>query len=117
MSSSVKGREIQLTRGDTLQVLVTITKDGEEYTPQDGDSVRFALKHEKLNAKRTDYKDEEPLIIKDIPIDTMILELEPEDTKDLDFGTYVYDIEITFEDGVVDTFIPAARLNLTEEVH
>lgn len=117
MSSSIKGREIQLTRGDTLQVLVTIIKDGEEYSPQEGDSVRFALKHEKLNSKRTDYTDDDPLIIKDIPIDTMILELKPEDTKELDFGTYVYDIEITFDDGVVDTFIPATRFKLTEEVY
>lgn len=118
MSSSVNDKnEVQLTRGDTLQLQVTIRQDGAEYTPQEGDVVRFALKHEKLNAKRTDYKDVEPCVVKDIPIATMILELKPEDTKDLEFGNYVYDLEITFSDGVVDTFIPSTRFKLTEEVH
>jgi uncharacterized membrane protein YkoI len=47
----------------------------------------------------------------------MILELEPSDTKILDFGSYVYDIEITFKDGTVDTFITEANFKITPEVH
>lgn len=43
----------------------------------------------------------------------MILELEPSDTKTFDFGTYVYDIQITFSDGTVDTFITEASLKIT----
>jgi hypothetical protein len=47
----------------------------------------------------------------------MILELDPEDTKPLPFGSYTYDIEITFANGIVDTFICEARFILTPEVH
>ena len=54
--------------------------------------------------------------MKDIPSDTMLLVLEPEDTKTLPFGKYVYDIQITYADGKVDTFITKGRLRLTEEV-
>ena len=61
--------------------------------------------------------DETPLLIKEIPIDTMILTLNPEDTKHLPFGKYVYDIELTKATGEVDTFITKAILKLTEEVH
>lgn len=117
MSSSIKGKSITLTRGDTLRLLVSMSKDGEPYIPTEGDKVRFALKHKDMKADKSDYKDVDPLILKDIPIDSMILTLDPEDTKSLGFGKYVYDIEITFSDGTVDTFITAAPFNLTEEVH
>jgi uncharacterized membrane protein YkoI len=46
----------------------------------------------------------------------MILTIEPEDTQDLDFGTYVYDIQITLADGTVDTFIADAKFNIGVEV-
>lgn len=79
------------------------------YIPMNGDRIRFAMKN--------DYNDETPLLIKEIPIDTMILTLNPEDTKHLPFGKYVYDIELTKATGEVDTFITKAILKLTEEVH
>ena len=117
MSSIIKKNSITLTRGDTLRVKVTIEKDGIEYLPVLGDSVRFALKHPTKTPDGGEYTDKDPLILKSIPIDTMILTLDPEDTKELLFGQYVYDLEITFEDGTVDTFITAAPFRLTEEVH
>ena len=117
MSCKIEGTTITMTRGDTLKTLVTMALRGEPYTPSAEESVRFALKHPQLNSKRTDFKDTAPLILKQIPTDTMILELTPQDTKKLDFGTYVYDIQITFADGCVDTFITEAKLVLTPEVH
>lgn len=116
MSSKISGTSITLTRGDTLKVLINIFKDDQPYTPVVGDVVRFALKHNVMNSKQTEYKDAQPLILKEIPIDTMILQLEPEDTKPLGFGIYVYDIQITFVDGTVDTFITEAPFKLTPEV-
>ena len=117
MSSIIKGTSITLTRGDTLRTRVVIILDGQEYTPVAGDSVRFALKHTTMTPKKTAYKDTQPLLIKPIPIDTMILQLEPQDTKPFDFDTYVYDIQITFADGTVCTFITQAVFKLTPEVH
>ena len=117
MSSSISKTSIKLTRGDTLRLKINITLNEEQYTPVTGDSIRFALKRPLLNAKKTDFKDTEPLILKSVPINTMILELEPEDTKSLDFGTYVYDLEITFADGRVDTFITEAKFEITPQVY
>lgn len=113
---SIDGDHITLTRGDTFFALVSILRDDEPYTPQTGDSVRFALK-QNLNARGTEFRERDPLILKDIPIDTMILRIDPEDTKPLGFGQYRYDIEITFANGIVDTFITDARFDLTPEVH
>lgn len=116
MSYNINGTTINLTRGDTLLVQLAITKNGEEYTPLPGDSIRFALKNNKFNATKTDYEDEHPLISKVIPANTLILRLDPEDTKSLNFGEYVYDIQITFADGIVDTFITNAKFKITPEV-
>lgn len=80
-------------------------QDDTIYTPAEGDSIRFALKRSQLTHDKTRYLDKEPLVLKDIPIDTMILQLDPWDTSSLDFGKYDYNIEITMADGKVDTFI------------
>ena len=46
----------------------------------------------------------------------MLLQLTPDDTKSLEFGTYVYDIQITYSNGDVNTFLDKGTLKLTEEV-
>ena len=109
----VKGTTVKHTRGDTANLKVTILRklpsgEKEPYTPEEGDVVRFALSDH--------YDDDNPLIKKDIPIDTLILHLDPEDTESLEFGDYVYDIQLTTSDGDVDTFIDRAQWELTEEV-
>lgn len=88
MSYSITGTTITLTRGDTFEALVSATKkDGTPYIPVEGDVIRFAM-----------------------------LMLEPSDTADLNFGKYVYDIQLTKANGKVDTFITKATLKLSEEV-
>lgn len=111
----VKKNRITMTRGDTLRVKIGITVNGIEYMPQLGDSIRFAMKHNVFNKTKTDYAEEKPLVTKEIPYDTLILQLDPEDTKWLGFGNYAFDIQITFVDGTVDTFI-SGDLTLTKEV-
>lgn len=110
MSVTVVKNTIIMTRGDTLKIKINITDSaGEPYIPVEGDTIRFAAKE--------NYDDELPCILKDIPYDTCILHLEPADTKDLKQPcSYFYDIEITLNDGTVDTFI-TGKLNIKEEVH
>lgn len=109
MSYSVKKTTINLTRGDTLKIQIGLTDaNGDPYVPKASDVIRFAMKK--------DYNDVETLINKTIPNDTLILTLDPMDTKRLEFGRYVYDIQLTRANGDVDTFITKAVLNLTEEV-
>ncbi len=105
---SVDGTNISLTRGDTLILQIEMYKEGEPYVPMTDDSVRFAMKQK--------YTDPECLIEKQIPMDTLVLELEPDDTKPLTMGQrYVYDIELTDALGRVDTFI-SGKIKLTSEV-
>lgn len=109
MSYSISGTTITLTRGDTFSALVSIfDPDGNIYEPKEGDVIRFAMKRS--------YRDLQPCLVKNIPVDTLKLEIKPEDTKELKFGRYVYDIQLTKATGEVDTFITKAELCLTEEV-
>lgn len=103
--------QIDLTRGDYFATTVTMTdkETGEAITPTNG-SLRFAVK------KRYRDSDEKILILKSIPLDTMLLELESEDTKSLAFGDYVFDIEYTDAQEHPDTFIKGI-FKLTEEVY
>jgi len=110
MSVKVSGTTIVATRGDTIKLHVELKdSEGNEYIPQEGDTIRFAMKN--------DYDDDNPILIKNIPIDTQILRIDPEDTKSLPQPSqYVYDMQITFANGDVDTFIDKAKFKLTEEV-
>lgn len=107
---------IYLVRGDTLEAQIAIKQGDEDYAPQSGDVIRFALKKAELNHNKTQYINKEPLILKIISNETLTLRLDPQDTSALDFGTYAYDIQITMADGKVDTFI-SDKLYLTPEVH
>lgn len=110
MGYTISGTSISLTRGDTLIADISILKaDKTPYTPIVGDKVRFAMKSK--------YADLVPLLVIDIPIDTMQLVINAEDTKNFAFGRYIYDIQLTKSTGEVDTFITKASLELTEEVY
>lgn len=88
--------EITLTRGDTLILDITMESDGEPFEPTSG-TVKFVMK--------PDY-DAEATIEKTIPLETMELEIAPNDTKTLPIGErYVFDISYTDTAGNVDTFI------------
>ena len=104
----IEDNKITLTIGDSFYTNVGMVKDGEEYTPEEGDVIRFGLK--------LAPSDTEPLIEKIIPNETLMLHLEPSDTKELKPGMYCYDIEITFKDGDVDTFINNEEFVLVPEV-
>lgn len=112
MSYTIKKNTITLTRGDTFKCQVALTDaEGNPYEPTEGDVIRFAVK------RSCNDPDRELLINKEIDLETMILTLDPEDTKTMDFGEYVYDMQLTMNSGEVDTFITASPFILAEEVY
>lgn len=91
---TIEGNKITMPRGDTLKAVVSMQSGSTVYTPQAGDVVKFALKKLSRN-----------IISKTIPNDTLLLELTPDDTKNLPIGEYRYTLKLTYANGDVDTFI------------
>lgn len=116
----VEGTTITLTRGDTFNATITmkLASNNQTYTPQTGDVIKFYMRRDAMDLQRTRWMPyvSVPIITKTIPNDTLILHLDPDDTKSLPFGDYAYDIEITFANGDVDTFINMADFILAPEV-
>jgi hypothetical protein len=115
---TVEDNKITLTRGDTFEATLGLKVKGssEPYVPVEGDKVRFIVKNWALNSNGSAYVDKTVRIEKAIPIATMQLKLEPNDTKPLPFGRYAYDIEVTLASGKVDTVIEREDFIITPEV-
>mgnify|MGYP004640538077 CR=1 FL=1 len=97
-------KTMYLTRGDTAQFTITPYRNKNKYELQEGDRVDFTIK------KST--KDSVAVISKT----GTEIEILPQDTGNLMYGTYKYDCQITFADGRVDTFIGPYDFVITEEV-
>lgn len=109
MAAGVLGKAIILIKGDSAIFDVTpMHTDGTPYEPQEGDSLVFVLKKHD--------EDEMPLLEIPIPIDVMAVEFLPSDTINLPAGKidgrYRYYVELTRNDGWVDTFINNANFLL-----
>ena len=108
---SISGNTISVTRGDSLDAALELFYwDGSPYEVQEGDVIRFALKRR--------YSDRETVLLKEIPTDTLLLQLEPCETGKLRaaWAPYAYDIQLTAADGSVDTVIDRGKFIVTEEV-
>lgn len=80
----------ELTRGDTGLYSITLyDAEGAEYVPSEGEIVRFYL------LKKNCDELSDAILVKDIPTDTMQLELTPSETADLATGTYPYRVRLT----------------------
>lgn len=101
---------IQATKGDTIIMPFVVTNnDGSIYQVKNDDVINFGMKK--------NYEDAECIIEKIIDNSTLKLVLEHADTKNLEVGSYHYDIQITeAEDNIVHTFINGI-INITNEVY
>lgn len=98
---------IKLTRGDTGTFEIALkAPDGSDYVPGAEDEIVFSM------AKQAGS---EVLLQKTIPTDTMILRLDPEDSKPFGFETFVYDIQVTDSEGRVSTVL-MGKITFTKEI-
>ena len=101
-----KTNAITLTRGDTGRFTVDLqTAEGDPFVPAEGDELAFLVADEEGGT---------PIIAKRVMGGTTI-EILPEDTKDMAFGGYYYDLQLKLADGTVDTFINKAKFKVRWE--
>lgn len=102
----ISNNTIRFTRGDTVRLEITVSNpDGTVYKIKDGDLIEFTVK------KNTDSEIE---IIKKSGTEIVI---EPEETAELDYGIYVYDVQLILSNGDIDTVIPPSEFIVLEEVN
>ncbi len=116
MGFSVIRNRISITRGDSAQIMLTIRDrvTGRPFVPGPDDRLTFTVKRE--------LSDEIPLVVKTLDNGIMrreqdcLLVLAPEDTAQIPFGTYRYDVELVLASGYTDTVIPPSPFIVTGEV-
>lgn len=120
MLSIDNNNNITLTRGDTLTLTVSLFQEVapvppatkptlEPYTPTVDDAIRFAISKGYKNGSGYEL-----VLSKDIPNDTLTFTCSATETA-LDYRDYNYDVEITHDDGSVDTFI-SGKITIIGEV-
>jgi hypothetical protein len=100
---------IRLTRGDTARLTVPITNlvDGSEYTVKSDDTLYFTVKK-----KATDSD----FLFQRKVNGSNSIHIRPEDTSELSFGKYKYDIQITTAAGDVYTVVEPSVFEVMEEI-
>lgn len=108
MLNVLDDNSIELTRGDTARLSVSVTNDdGEEYEIQSDDTLTLSIKKS--------VNDAEALVTKTV-VGINHFHIEPKDTSGLDFGKYKYDVQLTTADGDVHTVITPSTFKITQEV-
>lgn len=97
--------EIILTRGDSVEFdIELLNADGSSYDIQEFDTIEFTVKKNVYSTNTLIHK-----------VGSHI-NIEPYDTAGMSYGDYVYDVQVTFQDGSVDTVIPPTRFRIMSEV-
>lgn len=115
----VIGKKIFITRGDTAYITVNVyAPDGSEYVLQEGDKLWFAVKRKTTDK---DYLISPKELSIGINPSTgkqeAVLSIFPQETKNLDFGSFVYDVSlVNTAKNFVNTIIEPSSFTITEEV-
>jgi len=113
----INGRDIYITRGDS-ETFRVILHDQETDTKRpfiSGDVVYFTVKTSTQTLNKIFQ-----IIAEDFPNDfedgEAIIHIRPQDTKDLRYHEYVYDVQLVRQGGEVTTIITPSKFVVEEEV-
>lgn len=104
-----KSNNIRLTRGDTARFVVSVKNEvtQQAYDIQSSDTLTMTIKDS--------IRDGEACVQKTIT-GSNVFHILPSDTRGLNFGKYVYDVQLTTASGDVYTVVEPATFELMEEV-
>ncbi len=108
----VNGTNISMIRGDSEGISVSVENSSGLPEPLlIGDTIYFTVKKSTRTEEKVLQK-----IITEFQDGVALITLDPVDTKHLQFGTYVYDIQLTRANGSVKTIIPPSTFTILGEV-
>lgn len=116
MGFSVIRNRLFLTRGDSAEITLIIRDrvTGAVFIPGPDDQLTFTVKRELSDEKTVIEKHLDRGILR--RENDCVLILIPEDTAQLPFGTYWYDVELVLDSGYTDTIIPPSPFIIAGEV-
>jgi len=108
----VDGNNITMTRGDSETISIFCRNEDLTLVPLvTGDIIYFTVKANMYKEIITLQK-----IITIFTDGKAIVIIAPLDTKELEFRSYVYDVQLTKADGTVSTIIPPSTFTIGGEV-
>lgn len=109
----VQKTTVTFNRGDDVCLVVNVyDSEGQPYVLQEGDKLFFSAK---AKAKDQNYA----IPPKQLEIDSNnrpVIHIEPTDTYDLEFGTYLYDVQMITAQGKSSTIIKPSQLIIEEAI-
>lgn len=108
----INGTKLSMVRGDTESITVTIRDTSGEITPLvSGDTIYFTLKKNAKNELKLIQK-----VITTFIDGSASIVISHDDTRNLLFGDYMYDVQVTYENGTVKTILGPDIFTILEEV-
>lgn len=108
----IQGTNISMIRGDSQSITVSvIDKDGNKVPLTTGDTIYLTVKYNVNTEEKVLQK-----VITQFEDGNANIEITPDDTKDIPFKTYTYDIQLNRADGTVNTIIPPSNFTIGSEV-
>ena len=108
----IHGTNISMIRGDSQNITVSVKdKDGNKVPLTTGDMIYLTVKYNINTEEKVLQK-----VITQFEDGNANIEITPNDTKDIPFNTYVYDIQLNRVDGTVSTIIPPSNFTIGGEV-
>lgn len=106
----INGENIELTAGNTADLIITPYDNDEIVTLEEGDKVIFTV-----SAGEDDFI-RKVLTLDNYEEGELVLHLTPDDTAEMPPGQYAYDCMIVFASGEAYTFIGKANFTLLQAI-
>jgi len=103
---------ISMVRGDTETITIKKTDiNDNQVSFSDGDIIYFTIKKSIHDTNKILQK-----VVTTFIDGNALIEITHNDTKDIIYGTYLYDVQLTDKNGVVTTLIEPSRFYIQGEV-
>ena len=108
----VDGNNLSMIRGDSESITITFTNENDEQIPLvSGDKIYFTVKTSTTVKEKLIQK-----LITAFQDGDAIIEIDPDDTKDLAYRAYVYDVQWVDRNDKKTTVIEPAVFKIDPEV-
>ena len=107
-------KDLWITRGDDAYLDLELRQQTfpyDIYEFEDADSAVLSVR----KSRDEDVDNDNPILLQ-IPLKNGRFHICSEDTKDMDFGNYSYDVQVTFSDGRINTVIGPNIFRILPEV-